>query len=260
MKFFSFVGGLILLVWFVPAMIWGVQVTDAMNRFQNGETDALAGIMDGPAPLAWWRNRTELKETFDPVELNRRRSVSMQIEVPFERILAPGETMPDEALRDLYVMARAPATLHPICAELLETLASRCDIGSSSGRASREGTMARMDATFFYAPGYEMGDPSSVQRGDVFWGQARLTDGGRVEQSPEGRAEAISRALSVCDAIREEFGNCVISAIIFGPVGRGDAVVASARYNVFANTSEHSRDTVDSAVARITAATLGATQ
>lgn len=260
MKFFGLIGFLLLAVWYIPAMVWGVQVTDAMNRFQNGETDALASIAEGPAPLAWWRNRTELKETFDPVELNARRAVSLNIEMPFEDVLVEGEAMPDEALRSLYVQARAPAMLHPICAELLESLATRCDVGTSGGNASRDGTTARMDVMFYYAPGYDMGDPSTVKRGDVFWGQVRLTDAGRVEQTAEGRAEAISRALSVCDAIREEFGNCVIGGLFFGPYRQGDSVNVSARYNVFANTAEHDRRTVESAIKRIATATLGPTQ
>lgn len=259
MKFFGLIVGLLLMVWYVPAMVWGVQITSAMNAFQKGDMSAMAGLTDGPAPLAWWRNRSELKETFDSHELNMRRYVGVEFRVPFEEILAPGEAMPTEDLRDLYAMARATGRIFPLCAELLDALATRCDSVGARGRVLNDGT-ATLEGNLLYVPAYDMGDPSKISSGDVFSGHARLTDIGAVDATAEGRAEVISRALMVCDALREVYGNCVISRLSFGPADRNGQFKSTGSFSVFADKSQHSRDTVRSTVEIVAAKALGATQ
>ena len=259
MKFFGLIVGLLLMVWYVPAMVWGVQITSAMNSFQDGDSGALAGLMDGPAPLAWWRNRTELQETFDPQALNQRRAVSVEMRMPFEDLLAPGEAMPTEGLRDLYAMARATGRIHPICATVLEELATRCDISGARGRVMKDG-VAVLVANLLYAPAYDMGDTSPVSSGDVFSGHAQLNEAGDIEATPEGLARVISRALTVCDALREVYGNCVVARVSFGPPSFGGRMNAAGHFAVFADKSQHSRDTVRSTVESVAASALGNTQ
>jgi len=257
MKFFGLIVGLLLMVWYVPAMVWGVQITSAMNSFQDGEAGAFEGLKDGPAPLAWWRNRTELKETFDPQELNQRRLVSVQFQIPFKDLLASGEAMPAEDLRDLYAMARATGRIHPLCSELLAALATRCDSVGTKGRVMR-GDIASLEGSLLYLPAYDMGDPSAVSNGNVFSGQ--LTDLGSADATAEGRAEVILRALAVCKELREVYGNCVISRLYLGLANRSGQFRAKAQISVFADKSQHSRDTVRSTVESMAAKALIATQ
>ena len=259
MKFFGIIVGLLLMVWYVPAMVWGVQITSAINGFQNGDASAMEGLMDGPAPLAWWRNRTELQETFDPAELNRRRLVNIEMKVPFDELLAEGEAAPADDLRDLYAMARATSRIHPFCATLLDGLATRCDISGAKGRVLKDGT-AVIEGDLLYAPAYDMGDPSSVQGGDVFTGSARLTGSGDIEATPEGLTEAVSRALTVCDAVREVYGTCVVARLSVNAGSFGGRTTVTARFAVFANKSQHNRETVDATVERVAETSLGATQ
>lgn len=255
MKFFGVIGFLLLAVWYIPAMVWGVQITQAMSQFQKGDGTALASLLDGPAPLAWWRNRSELNETFSTDELNHRRKVSYEISVPFVDLLNPGEAAPDEVFRDVYASARAPARIMAFCPELLETLALRCDVTGTSARIDRDGT-ARIEGDLVYLPAYRMGDPSTVQNGDVFSARARLS---QHEDSREGRAGAIGQALTVCDALRETFGNCVLTSLSARKRLDGSSD-PYAEFTVYANKAEHNRDTVRQEVERATAATIGATQ
>lgn len=253
MKFLGVIGFLIVLVWYVPAMIWGAQITKAM---EGGDSGALASLLDGPAPLAWWRNRSELNETFSTDELNLRRYVSYELRVPFTELLNPGEVAPEDVFLDLYAQARTPARLIAFCPEVLDRLATRCDVTHTTARIDRDGT-ARLEGLLVYSPAYDMGDPSTVKSGDVFSGAAML---GSYEENAEGRAEVFTKALTICDGLREAYGNCVISKLSFSAPGWDGKANAHASFDVYADKSQNDRNSVQARVEQVAAAVLGATQ
>jgi len=78
-------------IWYVPAMIWGYEASQYTQASVNGDLTpeqdgaALERVMEGPAPLAWWRTRSDLRAHFrldaftaEPVYL-RARDICAQV-------------------------------------------------------------------------------------------------------------------------------------------------------------------------------------
>lgn len=105
-------------------------------------------ILDNLQEVARDRKR---ERTFDPVAITVDRVVELTRTVAFEALLKPGETAPATELRELYAEARASRHFRPHCAELLETLASRCAVLTTVAVPRDDGSFA-ITATIGYAP------------------------------------------------------------------------------------------------------------
>lgn len=252
------VGMIAIIGWYLPTLVWGAKISSAMGREANGEQVDYSDLMKGPAPLAWWNNRKELAETFSPDDLNGRRYVLLSVNMPFEDLLNPGEDAPKEAFRDLYAEARAPAHIQRFCAELLGHLATRCDV-TNTGGSVRDG-IATMSGWLMYAPAYDMGDPSAVSNGEMFTGHGTLAGRDELTVSDESRAIILSRALAVCDGLREVYGNCIVGSLNVQANSRSDSYAVSASFDVYADISTTTRDSFKAEVDRIVALQLAPTQ
>ena len=201
-------------VWYVPAIIWGYQITkESQNIGESGGTK-MAELMKGPAPVRWFRNRNQMKGYYSLEDLTPYRTVAHSFIVPFESLLAPGEPVPGEEYHALYAMARAPALLASKCPEILGTLASKCDVGESKGELLRDG-FVKIWGQLDYIPAYDIGDPSAVKNAKIMWGASIIVDRREKADTPENRAEAYKRSLLLCDRVREKFGNCLIEKLRF---------------------------------------------
>ena len=238
--------------WYVPTMIWGYQITKESQSVDQDNGERLAELAIGPAPVRWFRNRKEMRGHYSLEDLTSYRSVAYSIEMPFEALLAPGESAPEEAYRELYAMARAPSRLIAMCPEILGALASKCDVGQSEGDIRRDGTV-RVSGHLDYIPAYDIGDPSAVKNGEVVTSSARIVDHRELANTPENRAEAFRRSLSLCDTVREKFGNCVLASLRFSPdVYDGvETVSAMATFAVNADKTVYRRDSVQAELDRM---------
>ncbi|MDJ0992226.1 MAG: hypothetical protein QNI90_01505 [Dinoroseobacter sp.] len=196
------------MLWYVPAMIWGYQVT---KEAMDPEAGLSADLVGGPAPLQWMKKNGAMHAYFSPDELTDRREVSFELELELAEVLAPGEAAPAPDLQDLYVKARAPAFLIGYCEEILGPLATKCDVADSDGWVSREGR-ARINGSLAYIPAYNIGNIGEVENGEIMSASARIFTGSdMVSASAESRQVAIMRALELCEQVRAKLGNCVIS-------------------------------------------------
>ena len=238
--------------WYVPAMIWGYQITKESQNIGQGDGIRMAELMKGPAPIKWFRNRKEMRGYYSLEELTAHRSVFYTIEMPFDALLAPGEAAPDAVYRELYAMARAPALLATMCPEILGTLARKCDVGQSQGGIQRDGAV-RISGSLDYIPSYDIGNPAAVSNNEVVRVSARIADRREFTNTPENRAEAVSRTLSLCGKVREKFGNCVISSLEFSPFVHDDVetFTAMASFAVNADKTVYRRDSVQAELDRM---------
>jgi len=238
--------------WYVPTMIWGYQITKESQTLDQDEDGKTAELQKGPAPVRWFRNRKELKGYFSLEDLTRYRSVSFTLNMPFEDILAPGEEAPEEIYRELYAMARAPSRLIAMCPEILGVVASKCDVGDSDGDVKRDGTV-RLSGDLDYIPAYDIGDPSTVKNGEVVMVYATVAGRGELENTPEARKLVYQRTVSLCGALRERFGNCVISHLALTPsINRdSDTLAVSSDFAIYADKTVYRQKSVQAELDRM---------
>ena len=242
----------LLAVWYFPTMYWGYQVSKNVAHVQAGDTEKfeeLAELFDGPPLIAWLRRNKRMNATFNPSELTKGRYVLYKIEKPFEVLLQSGETAPDPAFNEHYAEARAPQTLVSPCPEVLQKLATKCDVAETSATISRDG-MVRLSGQLQYVPSYDMGDPSAVRNGKLISANARLVEQHDLRNTPENRALMFERALHICAEVRTLLGNCVISAVRFDTSLRGEVETLNARasFDVYADSTQYRRDSLQAEV------------
>lgn len=209
MKYLAGLFTLLALCWYVPAAIWGVQITEAISRFQAGESVDFAALSDGPAPLAFLRKRGQVSDGFSTTELNDERRVFLIETFDLAEMLNADEAMPPAELRELYAKARAAQHLHAHCRDVIATLGSLCDVQKVEANLTYDGRV-RVSGQLNYVPSYELGDRSGIENGGLISASAILdsTLGG----SPNIRA-VYTKGLSICDELRARFGNCFIRSI-----------------------------------------------
>jgi hypothetical protein len=110
-------------------MIWG-----ALRGLAGGGAPDVATVSQpaaapepSPAPAEALPQSPPREATLlDTASLGPARTVTLVETVPFEAFLAPGETAPDQAYRDLFAEARAGARAQAECPRLIASLASAC--------------------------------------------------------------------------------------------------------------------------------------
>jgi len=200
-------------------------------------------------PFQWLNERPELRDTFIPNEMTGTRYVQIEKILSPEELLLAGEQAPDAAFLELYAAARAPSQLIPYCSEIVATIGTSCDVIYSQARENREGKWV-MDGRLAFIPAAALGDPSSVENGQLINARATLPYSGdlRPPNDTETRAVMLAQAQSVCDTLRDQLGNCVLTRVSFGvhelwitdlealPAGTNpQRVEASAEYSVYAD-------------------------
>ena len=258
---------LIGLVWFGAEMKWGRDVAQYQRAVANGELtpeqdrEAFARIMEGPAPLEWWRTRGDLRAHFRLDELTDERTVQFSQRIAIESLLAPNEAPPHRALYQAYAAARAPGYFVANCAELLDTIASTCKVYHSEGEGpNRHYDSAGISSSLTYIPSYPLGDPTTVENGKM------RTSYIGIDKDPDlldgdSRRAVYLRARDICAQVRSVLGNCVIENVRFDDgflrlSGRAAGVrpqTASVSITVFLDRTIYDRDDLDPIVEDIAA-------
>jgi hypothetical protein len=248
-------------IWYVPAMIWGYQITKASEAAYTGggnaeASETFAALLDGPAPLAWLRRNNELRDLYRTDELTRARVVTFHDEVGFESLLKSGEAIPDPAFQEIYVQARAPGVVAPFCAEVLQTIGRSCKVYDSEGRLLDSGR-ASLSGRMAYIPSYDMGDASTVNNGKVMTAYVTLS---RDTDAPTpndaaSRIAYLNQAKAVCTELRSTYGNCVVGQVSFTVRDRADSrpLEATAQFEVYVDRTVVNRDALGSAAETINA-------
>lgn len=198
---------------------WLYQMTKAQDEINTGEgTDSKARLALGSVPpvVRWWSGKTKLNDTFNTSYLSSSRTVRMEIAQPFETILNAGEAIPEDVFKDVFVAARGPQNLIPLCAELLATIAVECDLWKPKGKLGKE-NLAVMSGFLRFIPADDPGVLPQSESAKVQTFGFSISDSIDIPYSAQGRIEALTRARLACDAVRTAFGNCVITDVRLEP-------------------------------------------
>ena len=264
--------GLIFAAPFIALNVWGMNMSMWANEM-FGQTqaiidgdDVIPQVREMPAnPLLWLRARVDLRDTFAADRLTNERVVIIEEVVTPEELLNAGEAMPDEAFIELYAAARAPARLIPYCADILATIGSTCDVIYVETRETRDGKL-ELSGKLAYVPTVALGDPSTVENGKLISTRISLPYEGQIRPANdvERRQELINQAQGICDVIREQLGNCVMTQLHLDvvelwitdlealPAGTNpQRLGATARFAVYADETKVDRTALHDLVAGI---------
>jgi len=264
---YGFTGFVLLLaaIWFVPTMFWGYETSrytqDSMNGDLTPEQNAAAleRVMEGPAPLAWWRTRSDLRAHFRLDQLTDERTVHFTQRMLIDDLLAPNEARPHPSLYQAYGAARAPAYNAPKCAELLDTIAMTCKVFHSESRTfDRNPETVEISSSVAYIPSYPLGDPTTVENGKMRTAYIRIDKDIDLLEDDSRRAVYL-RARDICAQVRSLLGNCVIDYVRFddgflrlSPQAAGARNQhASVRIAVFLDRTRYDRNDLDPIVENI---------
>ena len=149
----------------------------------------------------------------------------------------------------LYAAVRAPARLAAYCADTLEAIASTCEVIHSDVRNTGDGNLELMGRLGF-VPTSDLGDPATVENGKLFNTQVTLPYEGKFppENEATNRIQMLTQAQEICDQLRVEFGNCVLTRVRFDVTelwitdleilpadANPERVAATARFSVYAD-------------------------
>ena len=213
--------GLLIAAPFIALNIWGLQMTQWVNEVTaqneamvNGDSDEVVMPPMPTTPLSWIRDRAEVRDTFSTDAITARRFVSVAEIVTFDDLLAPGENVPDQELHKLYATARAPARLFTYCAEILATVGTACDVIHTDVRLNRAGKY-ELSGRLGFVPRADFGDPSNVANGEIVNARVSLPYEGNIAPAndAETRQAILQEAQAICDTLRAELGNCVLSRV-----------------------------------------------
>lgn len=256
MKLFYILTGFVAALFFVffqlPAMKWGADIASVQQRQAAGETVEMGDLMKGPAPVRWWRDHKKLNDTFNATYLSEASQGHFVIILPFEDMLNPGEAMPDDVYKDVYVAARGPSHLIKLCTELLNTIAVKCDLSKPQGKIGRDG-LAQVSGLLRYVPQDDPGILPETKEAEYMNLHFSLSGREEMPYTSEMRERAFTLAQSLCDALRLQAGNCVITRVDMKPQFRrgaeGVAVLeADARLTVFADPAQVDKKALDASL------------
>jgi len=191
-------------------------LTERTARFAP-ETPVTTEVEPAPQdPFQWLNDRPALRDVFIPNELTKARLVTVKKIVNAEALLESGEDMPPDPLLELYAAARAPAQLAPYCAEIIATIGQSCDVVHTQSRQDRMGNWV-LDGQLAYLPAAALGDPSTVENGQLFSTEVVLPYTGdlRPANEPPSREAMLIQAQAICDELHDRLGNCVLSGVTF---------------------------------------------
>lgn len=203
-------------VWEIPVMKWGYEVSTVEQGGKAGEVANLAELMKGPAPKRWWNDRVKLNDTFNTSFLSDARRASITVALPLEELLLDDQPMPEDVFKDVYAAALAPAHMIGICAELLATVAVKCDLSHPEGKIARDG-LTELTGRLRYVPRDDPGELPQTSQAEYLDLLFSLSDGADVPFTPEARQNAMNVARLLCKALRAQAGNCVITRIRMKP-------------------------------------------
>lgn len=216
------IGLLLAAVWYVPAMVWGYNISAAFEQMRNGAPEGVARLADlagGPAPVRWWTRHARLNDTFNTTYLSDARGVRVRIEMPFAALLAPDEAAPAPDFASVYAAARAPGQLIRLCPELLHALAVKCDVAKPHGEIGKDG-QAVLSGTLRFVPAEAPGTLAEAGDARIVQFRARLRPQVALPFTAEVRETVLREAAALCRVLRTRIGNCVVTGVSLAPARR----------------------------------------
>jgi hypothetical protein len=163
-------------------------------------------------PLQYLRDRAALRDMFSTETLTPGRTVTVTENVAIADILATDEALPDRSRIPLYAAARAPMWMARHCEEVIADFGLACDVTATSVRPLDDDRI-ELSATLAYIPAAALGDPRDAGNAAFFTADVMLIDTARLLPpfDADNRSAAMRKAQAICDRLREEFGNCVVT-------------------------------------------------
>ncbi len=163
-------------------------------------------------PLQYMRDRSTLRSLFSTEDLTSDRTITITELVTIGDILASGESTPDLSRVPLYAAARAPMRMARHCDDVIAGFGLACEVLATSTRLL-EDDRVEMTAELAYIPAAELGDPRDVGNAAFFTAEVALDADARLLPpfEPDTRLAAMRKAQAICDRLREDFRNCVVS-------------------------------------------------
>ncbi|MEL7344928.1 MAG: hypothetical protein AAFN59_08710 [Pseudomonadota bacterium] len=192
-----------------------------VERAIQGETAVPGAIADAGIQVdnlfGQFVEGKEIDVLFDPNALARARHVIHIETVTLDDMLADGETRPDPALEELWVLARANARSMAECDVLLATIAKTCGVSKSEVDAEDDGTF-EIETMISYTPSYYLGEIAVDGPKDLYTQRVRIPADRddqliRIADIPERRRALYEAAQQACRELRRTTQNCVISRI-----------------------------------------------
>jgi hypothetical protein len=201
---------IVLLMAVVPLVV--LQVRAAQTGPASSTAEAPVGWSGNPLELL--RQRSTVQDTFDTDGLNGLRTITVTQVIAAEDLLSSGEAMPDPSRLPLYAAARAPMLMIAHCTDVVAAVGKLCDVTRTRADLLDDGRIS-MEATLAYVPAAALGDPGRVSNGGLFTASVVLDD--TTTQRPafttSNRRAAMQKAQALCDALRADLGNCVVSRL-----------------------------------------------
>ena len=217
----SFVVFLLILALPVVALNFGGSavtdwIADRTAQFVPVTPDPIQAEAAPQDPYQWLNDRPALRDVFLPNELTQARLITVQRIVSADELLNDGEELPSGPMLELYAAARAPAQLAPYCADVIATIGLSCDVIHTQTRQDRMGNWI-LDGRLAYLPAAALGDPSTIENGQLLSAEAVLPYTGdlRPANEPAAREAMLIQAQEICDQLRGQLGNCVLSGVTF---------------------------------------------
>ena len=185
-------------------------------------------------------NRNNVEKVVSLTDLNSERRVSFSDRITWEDMLAPGEAPPQEGLRRITAMLRAPKLMQAYCTNTLVEIASKCEIFRATVHDSGDDVF-QVRADFAYIPNYAIGDVTRISSGEFITAHLPDQREGRTNATPQERRAFLVELKQVCDELRKEYDNCLITTAGFyldrptRTSGNGDATTAAGWVSVYAN-------------------------
>lgn len=264
--------GLVVISPIIALNVWGMNMSLWANEVTAQNDAELSGEMPLPevrpmptSPLTWFKGRIDLRDTFSTDTLTNERYIVFEEVIEPEELLTTAEAMPNEDFVDLYAAARAPGRFIRYCEDVLQSIGHKCDVIHTDTRRNRQGKLELLGRLAFI-PVVDLGDPSTVENGQLISTQIMLPYDGDLAPANDAktRVDLIRQAQAVCDDLRDQLGNCVLSRVAFDvselwitdlerlPAGTNpERLETMARFTVFADETKMNRGTFRDMVAAI---------
>lgn len=257
MRIIMLVIGLAVMIPMIVISLWGFTMPTIPDGTETQDEVALNGGQDLAQSMAtdasnWQNEPAEIRDVFAADKFTNDRQVHITQIVDAADLLAPGEAAPDQAFLELYAAARAPARMIAFCAEIVETIGTKCDVVHTDAHQNRDGKIV-LNGELSFVPSAALGDPAIVENGALASGTIALPYEGDLlpANDAEARTAAMIQAQSICDDLRTKFGNCVLTRVSFDieelwitdlevlPAGTNpQRLRISAAFNVYADPTE----------------------
>ena len=166
------------------------------------------------------REGRKISSLFHPTELNRNRAVTFVSDIAITDVLAEGEAPPAPEFHKMFIEARAPLyEMERNCPLILETFATGCVSAKVDVDQRRDGSF-RLTSALAYRPDHDLGTFPEEGATDLYRVTVGLSRDRLMTEIPQDKVQEIkalmySDAMTACNSLREERGNCVIEKIEF---------------------------------------------